>query len=72
MQLENRFLVLKWDDIESLLTTFEQADLFRLVRLIREARAKQGKGENRYVVINADEPYFPDVLQLMADHEQEM
>ena len=70
MELEEKYLVLKWSDIEGILNAYEQADLVKLVRIIRHTRALKGKKENKYVVINQDEPYFPDVLKLMEQAEQ--
>lgn len=65
MQLRPKFLVLKRADIEAALTTEEKDMLFWLIRRIDMHRQKQGKRVNDYVVINQDEPYFPDVLKLM-------
>lgn len=71
MQLEDRFLVLKYTDINIALTENERTLLRNLVLRIYWYRQEQGKSENRYVVINADEPYFPDVLRLMEVQEKE-
>ncbi len=70
MELEEKYLVLKYEDIQTILTTEEQAQLFRMVRMIRFMRIERGKKDNKYVVINQDEPYFPDVLKLMEQAEQ--
>ena len=70
MQLEDKYLVLKWSEIEGILTTAEQAQLIYLVRIIRYTRALKGKKDNKYVCINQDEPYFPEVLKLMEEHQK--
>ncbi len=69
MELENRYLVLKTADIEQALTSYEKRVLSRLAECVGEYREHQGKPQNRYVVINQDEPYFPDVLALMEEAE---
>ncbi|SRR5258707_10955039 len=70
MELEDKYFVLKYEDIETILTTEEQAQLFRMARMIRFIRIERGKKDNKYVVINQDEPYFPEVLKLMEEAEQ--
>jgi hypothetical protein len=71
MELENRFLVLKRADIEAALTDKYELRIFqRLVACVEEYRAYHGKPQNSYVVINQDEPYFPDVLTLMEEAER--
>ncbi len=67
MELENRYLVLKWKDIEEALTSYEQYILQCLATSVQEWRLSQGKKQNRYVCINQDELYFPTVLKFMED-----
>ncbi len=67
MELENKFLVLKWDDINAALSRPELELLQALARFIREYRECEGKSQNAYVVINEDEPYFSEVLKLMDE-----
>ena len=71
MQLEVKYFVLKWADIEAVLTEEEQRHLARISKIIAYYRKSQGKPENNYVVINLDEPYAPDVLRLMEQAESE-
>lgn len=70
MQLEDRFLVLKRADIDAGLNELEKRSLRALVARVQGWRMAKGKPQNRYVVINQDEPYFADVLKLMEAHEQ--
>jgi hypothetical protein len=70
MNLEEKFLVLKIADIEQALTSYERRVLARLAACVWEYREHQGKPQHRYVVINQDEPYFPDVLKLMEEQER--
>jgi hypothetical protein len=67
MELENKYLVLKWDDLNRALTPYELKILDVLIDCVQEYREYKGKKENSYVVINRDEPYFPDVLKLMEE-----
>lgn len=65
MELENKYLVLKWSDATAALTPEQKVQLTRISATIANWRKGQGKPRNKYVVINQDEPYFPDVLKLM-------
>jgi len=65
MEVEQKFLVWKLADLDTFLNDEEKAFLFRLQHKIRVLRATQGKSMNSYIVINQDEPYFPDILNLM-------
>ena len=70
MELEEKYLVLKRADIEAALSPTEKDMLLWLSNNVDIYRLKQGKPVNSYVVINQDEPYFPDVLKLMEQAEQ--
>lgn len=70
MELENKFLVLKWSDITPALTVEQKVQLAHICDDIARWRTSQGKHENKYVVINLDEPYAPAVLRLMEAHEE--
>lgn len=70
MELEEKYLVLKWADLERTLMPYEQRVLRRIIKRVGEYRASHGKPENKYVVINQDEHYFPSVLKLMEEAEQ--
>ena len=65
MELENKFLVLKIADIEEALVSTDKQKLQLFATRVDEWRLDHGKKLNTYVVINQDEPYFPDVLKLM-------
>lgn len=65
MELEEKYLVLKRADIEAALLEYQKMDLESICSQIHYYRVSQGKPENKYVVINQDEPYFSDVLKLM-------
>jgi hypothetical protein len=65
MELEERYFVLKWEDIEAALMDYQKGQLSLICYDVRSYRESQGKPQNQYVVINQDEPYFNDVLKLM-------
>lgn len=69
MELENKYLVLKWNDIDNALSSSEKEMLQNLIRIIDDFRVVYSRKRNSYVVINQDEPYFPDVLALMEEAE---
>jgi len=61
-----KFLVLKLNDIGSFLTIREIDSLWNKVRKIEKKRAKLGKTkENEYVVINTDEPYANEIIEIL-------
>lgn len=66
----NKYLVLKRDDLEKYLNQdpFVNFDIIGYIcDAIRLGRLKDGKGENRYVVVNEDEPYAEKVWRLIED-----
>lgn len=63
--MEHKFTVVKTEDIKGILTLEEQAELSRLLRKIDEKRFRMGRSINVYLVINIDEPYAPDVVEIM-------
>lgn len=65
---ENKYLVLKWDDIQKHLSDVEREALDDLIDNIAIGRMGKRKTENNYVVINEDEPYAEQVWQLIQKH----
>ena len=63
--LEEKFLVLKYADIYAALSDYELRIFKRMVACVGEYRASQGKAKHQYVVINLDEPYADQVVELM-------
>jgi hypothetical protein len=74
-----KYLVLKNSDIEEMLTPLEKNQLFNICKEIDFCRATQGlgeadrgknfnlkpKGKNTYIVINTDEPYTDQIIDIM-------
>lgn len=64
-----KFLVLKWDDVDSYLTEEEIKQLGCLMGKIEEIREAKGKSRyNDYLVINTDEQYASDIVKIMKEN----
>lgn len=61
----DKYLVLKWEDIDNLLNPYSKETLVHLISVIQAHRDIQGKKENTYVVVNEDEPYAEKVWKLI-------
>lgn len=69
MDLTDKFIILKRADVVAVASRQEMDVLQSLFSKIVRYRAAQGKrAMNSYMVINQDEPYYPDVLKLMEAH----
>ncbi len=66
--IEEKFLVIKLDDIDKCLTTHQQESLGDLLRHIDENRKRDGKKDNDYLVVNVDEPYAELVFNIMRKY----
>lgn len=64
-QLENRFIVLKRSDVDKYLSPHVHYLLRQIVGEISIGRDQDGKKHNKYVVVNLDEPYSQQVLDLV-------
>lgn len=67
-RFDNKYLVVKRDDIEYLLDEDDTAELKRMLADIDRQRHAIGKKDNAYLVINIDEPYAPEVARIMEEH----
>ena len=67
IQLEKiKFFVLKWDDIDESLTKNEFKRFDQLVKKVEDCREDKGKSRmNEYLVINTDENYAEDVVDIL-------
>ena len=63
--MQVKFVVMKVDDINQVLAEHEIDNLVSMMDSIARYRNMLGKPENEYVVINVDEPYFPEVKAIM-------
>ncbi|WP_051570633.1 hypothetical protein [Paenibacillus ehimensis] len=68
MKMEIKYAILKAEDIAKL-DIDEQIQFGILCKRIENIRASEGKSiNNSYLVINTDEPYADDVIQIMQQH----
>ena len=68
---ENKFLVLKSEDIEKYLDSYLKGHLESITAVIEESREEVGKKTNSYIVVNEDEPYAEQVWALIQAHWEE-
>lgn len=66
---EEKYLVVKWDDIYKFTGSGSLLHLRHLLTLIAEGREAEGKSPNSYIVCNKDESYVDDILQLILREE---
>lgn len=64
--MTHKFLVLKTDDVDMYLTPTERNQLSVIFKTIEDARKYIGKKPfNNYLVINTDESYVDEVIEIM-------
>ncbi len=61
----DKFLVLKWDDINRYLTRRDKDDLNECIEAVLDGRRMGGKPDNTYLVINTDEPYAHEIVEIL-------
>ncbi|NOV01364.1 hypothetical protein [Paenibacillus planticolens] len=62
-----KFQVIKGTDIEQL-SHYNKVTLGHIVERVGEIRKEKGKKDNTYLVINTDEPYADEVIEIMKRH----
>lgn len=67
-RFNDKYVVLKKDDINKYLSDRPKHDLDMICRMIRGLRHYEGKKDNSYLVVNTDEPYAPEVARIMTEH----
>lgn len=64
-----KFWVFKSDDIDKYLSNGQYVQLVNISGTIGNERIKEGKNpDNKYMIINRDEPYAEEVLEIMKKH----
>ncbi|BDH62330.1 hypothetical protein MTP04_24600 [Lysinibacillus sp. PLM2] len=64
-----KFLVVKNADLDRYLDSHQEDNLFDIVQTVEAGRISDGKVEdNQYLVINQDEPYVNEVIEIMKRH----
>ncbi|MED1904967.1 hypothetical protein [Cytobacillus firmus] len=66
--MKMKFTVLKNDDINRYLDEKAKIELSASTAAIQQLRAIEGKKVNTYLVINTDEPYADEVIEIMKRH----
>ncbi|MZK53472.1 hypothetical protein [Clostridium beijerinckii] len=65
--IKQKFIVIKREDADKYLPNHDKIDLRHILRQINEGRAKEGKKDNEYLVVNKDEPYAGLVENLILN-----
>jgi hypothetical protein len=55
---ENRYLVIKWSDVHSVLSTEQGHELLSVINVLNDAREKAGRGVLECVVVEKDWPEY--------------
>lgn len=68
--MTNKFTVIKNEDVEKYLSKhFLKTHFDNAIHLINGMRKSEGKkNDNYYLVINMDEPYADEVIEIMKRH----
>ena len=62
----DKFIVIKQDDIPKYLNLFQAKRLGFCLDNIANGRSSDGKKtDNKYLVINVDEPYAPEIVEIL-------
>ena len=62
----DKYFVLKTNDIERYLSQYASGYLYNLGEQIEKARwDNESKFPNRYLVVNVDEPYAPEIVEIL-------
>ncbi|MCK5217715.1 MAG: hypothetical protein KAJ93_07995 [Methanosarcinales archaeon] len=71
-ELDNKYLVLKWDDINNNLSPDRKHQLDEIIGLITHARATEGKLPQSYVVLNQSDDCDINYLSHKINQLREM
>ena len=62
-----KYIVVKFSDVNHL-TVSEISQLRSLLEKIEDGRKSEGKERNIYLVINTDEPYSDEVIEILKEN----
>lgn len=65
---EDKFFVLNRKDMNKYLTSNQRCQVFEAGIQIFESRQVEGKKDNKYLVVNTDEPYADEVIEILKRH----
>jgi hypothetical protein len=54
-ELDNKYLVMKWDDVRDNLNSSQRRELISIVQHNNKCRENEGKKDNDYIVLNMDD-----------------
>lgn len=67
-----KYIVIKHEDMIAALSPAQKEELFDLLDTIKEWREKHGKKtDNKYLVLNEDEPYTEICWKILELHEDQ-
>jgi len=64
-ELQYKYAVAKIEDIDELLNDESRQTMYRLLNNITEKRESAGKKNNSYIVVNTDEPYAHEIVNIL-------
>jgi hypothetical protein len=65
-----KFTVIKNSDMQAIVSNYPglEYDLKLFFKYLAQLRKFEGKKENKYLVINTDEPYADEVIEILKRH----
>ncbi len=63
--MKEKFYVVKKDDVRKYLNYNGQTAFYSCLETIADGRSIDGKKYNKYLVINIDEPYAPEIVEIL-------
>jgi hypothetical protein len=66
-EMNIKYIVVKFSDVNHL-TTSEISQLRNLLEKIEDGRKSEGKERNTYLVINTDEPYADEIVEILKEN----
>lgn len=67
-KLDNKYLVLNWDNVNNYLNNSEKRKLNMMIEKIGFQRAKESKIHKNYVLVSETMPMFTDVTQMVLNY----
>lgn len=67
-RMASKFLVIKNNDVMDYLTPTETSILIELVDKINLSKIKDKKNINEYIVVNRDEKYIEDIIDVLREN----
>lgn len=64
--MKKKFTIIKNDDVLQYLNNLDRKDLIRILEKIQKGRKRDCKNtDHTYLVVNLDEPYAEEVIEIM-------